>query len=245
MVMDSIPMMNPVEDAAGLNIEISRRSFRERGSSWDQILDEDGAAPNIYQSMLCYVRMFLGKPHPAVGRKGPVCPFVPKSLQLDAVRMSVVRTADVPSNELRATLTQLLLDFLPKFEALEPSKGRQRQYKTVILIFPDISLADAVDVIDGAQVDAKVHFVAKGIMVGEFHAANNAAGLRNPDFYPLRTPHPCLAIRYMVPGDFVFMNLDNYPVDLRRKFLTSFLEVFGEEDRPETRDARSQLQALG
>jgi len=81
-------------------------------------------------------------------------------------------------------------------------------------------------------------------MVGEFHAANNGTGLRNSGFYPLRTPHPCLAIRHMVPGDYVFMTLDNYAVDLQRKFLASFLEVFGEEDRAETKDARSKLQAL-
>jgi len=40
------------------------------------------------------------------------------------------------------------------------------------------------------------------------------------------------------------MTLDNYAEDLQRKFLASFLEVFGEEDRAETRDARSKLQVL-
>merc|ERR1719409_2402306 len=134
----------------------------------------------------------------------------------------------------------MLVDFLPTFEQLEPKTGRQRQYKTCIFIFPDIQLADACDIIDGAQMDAKPNFVARGLMVGEFHAANNSSGLRNPNFFPLRTPFPSLAIRHMVPGDFVFMTLENYPVELQRNFLQSFLAVFGEEDRPETRDARER-----
>ena len=58
-------------------------------------------------------------------------------------------------------------------------------------------------------------FVERGLMIGEFHSANNATGLRNTSFYPLRTPYPCLAVRHMVPGDFVFMTLDAYEPDLQ------------------------------
>ena len=64
------------------------------------------------------------------------------------------------------------------------------------------------------QKELKPFFVEKGLMIGEFHMANNMStkpltniqinyfyligGLRNPNFYPLRTPYPCLAMRYMV-----------------------------------------------
>ena len=37
---------------------------------------------------------------------------------------------------------------------------------------------------------------------------NNCPGLRNSNFYPLRTPFPCLAMRHMVPTDIAFMALD-------------------------------------
>lgn len=127
---------------------------------------------------------------------------------------------------------------------MAPTTGRQRQFKTIVFIFPDISLADAHDLIDGTQADVKAQFVARGLMVGELHAANNASCLRNSEFFPLRTPHPCLAIRHMVPGDFVFMTLEHYAPDLQREFLTSFLSVFGEEDGQEVRDARARLKLL-
>merc|ERR1719203_801606 len=39
----------------------------------------------------CYLREFLAKPHPLVGRKGPVCPFVPGSLRQNAMYLSVLK----------------------------------------------------------------------------------------------------------------------------------------------------------
>ena len=63
-------------------------------------------------------------------------------------------------------------------------------------------------------------------MLGEFHKRNNASGLRNVDFYPLRTPTPALAIRKIVPTDFVFLDMDKYDAGTRVDFLTSYLVQF-------------------
>jgi len=56
---------------------------------------------------------------------------------------------------------------------------------------------------------------------------NNSPGLRSASFFPLRTPAPALAIRHMVPTDIAFMNLDSYSVERRKRFLSSFIGVFG------------------
>lgn len=89
-----------------------------------------------------------------------------------------------------------------------------------------MSLANAPNLIDGVQLALKPQFVAKGLMIGEFHLANNATGLHNNNFYPLRTPYPSLAIRNMVPADLVFLSLDQYPPALRVNFLESYLSNF-------------------
>ena len=75
----------------------------------------------------------------------------------------------------------------------------------------------------------KPFYVRQGLMLGEFHNRNNSPGLRNKNFYPLRTPLPCLAIRHMVPTDIAFLDVDSYELDLRIAFLQSFLKVFGDE----------------
>lgn len=240
-VMSSIPMDDKAtsEDAGAL--ERRRSSFlvgaEGLGSASRQTCTE-------YQHMLCYVREFLAKPHPVVGRPGPVCPFVPKSLKLNVIKFSVVRTAHISAHKLCAEFAQLLVDLIPRFEAMEPTTGRQQKFKVVILVFPDVSIEDAADIIDGAHAIAKPHFVPRGLMAGGLHSASNWPGLHNPGFFPLRTPHPCMLLRHMVPEDYVFMTLDAYPPDEQRRFLESFLGIHGDEDRAETRDAREKLQAL-
>uniref|UniRef100_A0A7S2G6L9 DUF6875 domain-containing protein n=1 Tax=Florenciella parvula TaxID=236787 RepID=A0A7S2G6L9_9STRA len=142
-------------------------------------------------------------------------------------------------NQTRKHMADLLTDFAPRFEKLEPSEGKIRQYKTAIFIFPDIEAEDAHETVDYVQAQVKRMFVERGLMIGEFHSANNATGLRNTSFYPLRTPYPCLAVRHMVPGDFVFMTLDSYDIDLQVKLLQGFLEVFGDEGhRKEVKEAK-------
>jgi len=81
-------------------------------------------------------------------------------------------------------------------------------------------------------------------MLGEFHMRNNQPGLRNDDFFPLRTPIPCLAVRHMVPTDLAFLNVERYELTLRIKFLTSFLAVFDGDlfaERDEIIQARKYL----
>ena len=68
--------------------------------------------------------------------------------------------------------------------------------------------------------------------------------MRNADFYPLRTPTPCIAIRHMVPTDLAFMSLDKYPVALRRQLLTAFLGVFSASIKASERDAVDSAQAM-
>ncbi len=61
-------------------------------------------------------------------------------------------------------------------------------------------------------------------MIGEFHLRNNASGLHNPHFYPLRAPFPSLVIRHMAPTDLVFLKAEMYSPELRIRFLESYIE---------------------
>ena len=71
---------------------------------------------------------------------------------------------------------------------MEPIKGAARAFKAAIFIFPDISLDQTTECIDGVQEICKPFYVRQGLMLGEFHLRNNSTGLRNQHFYPLRTP---------------------------------------------------------
>lgn len=233
----SVPMDRPSSDVDRLDLQLPRKRLQ----TWD--FQDD--APNAYQAMCCYAREFLAKPSPHVGRSGPVCPFVPKALKLQCFWIGQVRTSHVKQEDLHRELCKLILDFLPVYHALEPTIGKERKYKTVVFVFPDISTEDAPKFIDDAQLYVKHTVVAQGLMVGEFHALNNATASRNKGFYPLRTPHPALVVRRMVPIDYQFMVYDKYPVPLQVQFLNAFLAEFGDEDITEVRNARDRLISLG
>jgi hypothetical protein len=179
------------------------------------------------ETMQCYIREFLAKPNPKVGRKGPTCPFVPTSLKLDLISLAIIRKNEIPTVE---SLEEIVMSLRTKFTTLPPLTGNQAQYKAIILVLPDISLDDAPVWIDGLQKKLKPEFVKDGIMLGEFHLRNNATGLHNTSFYPLRTPYPALAIRYMVPSDIVFLNDSDISRENRRSMIERYLEKFGDTE---------------
>jgi len=155
-----------------------------------------------------------------LGRKGPTCPFVPKALKISSMRLAVIRSGAAPS---MAEMSELVSGFIDVFERLEPTSGPQAVFKALLLLFPDVPLESAPMLIDGTQAMLKEAFVEKGLMLGEFHLANNSSGLHNPQFYPLRTICPTLAIRHMVPQDLVFLTGDQYPPARRIAFLRSYV----------------------
>ena len=165
-----------------------------------------------------WARAYLSRPHPELGRPGPVCPYVPGSLR--AQRFWV--TACGGTRPDRQAAIKTVLAYRDWFLSLEPRDGGASRLKTILVLFPDVSLADAPAVIDGAQRVLKPHFVREGLMVGEFHPVPpRTPGLWNHAFRPLRSPVPLLAMRHMVSSDLPFLIDD-------RESLAAYLRRFSE-----------------
>lgn len=152
-------------------------------------------------------------------------------------------------------MARLVGRFASSFDLLDPTPqagGRNSLSKAVVLIFPQMCDEDGEIFIDVVQNRCKVNhttaitrpsyaltaatchssaspsqpqFVTRGLMLGELHRFNKSPGLRNPGWYPLRTPFPALAIRPMVPSDLPFLSMDKYPPAQRVAFLKAFLKV--------------------
>jgi len=165
-----------------------------------------------------WVKNFLGKPHPEVGRKGPVCPFVPVSVELDSIWMTMVEGA-TPSFE---SISEIITSYSDVFLNTEPKSGPEAINKAIMVVFPNLGEEGAA-IVDEVQFKLKRLFVEKGLMLGEFHAFNEGEGLRNPEFRPLRSPIPMLVIRQMVDSDLPFLLRDMYSADDRASFLRSYL----------------------
>lgn len=165
-----------------------------------------------------WAREYLCRPHPDLGRKGPVCPFVQGAMDRGTFFVAVYRGSVLNP----ADLNDELLIYRDWFQALPPTDGPAAQFKTILLILPDVSGPAANAMVDAIQQQLKPRYVADGLMIGEFHdGPPNKGGLWNPDFRPLRSPLPLLAIRRMVPSDFPFLAHDP-------AFLTAYLRLFGD-----------------
>lgn len=75
-VVNELPFMD-VMSSESESKDTESKTTRVRSQTWDSSL-----GPNEYQTILCYVKNFLAKAHPAVGRSGPVCPFVCSVLEV-------------------------------------------------------------------------------------------------------------------------------------------------------------------
>jgi uncharacterized protein DUF6875 len=175
--------------------------------------------------ILDWIRKFLAHPHPELGRHGSVCPFVPVALGLDTIWMAEVAESR-PSFE---RISEIITEYRNVFLETEPKSGPEAMNKAFLVVFSSVTSngAEGAAVIDKVQASLKKYFVEMGLMLGEFHAANESPGLRNPDFRPLRSPIPMLAIRHMVESDLPFLIRASYPPPLRSAFLRSYLFRMG------------------
>lgn len=206
-------------------------------SSSRQLPKEIAQNLQFYEPIIHYIKNFLAKSHPELGRTGPVCPFVPRSLVTDKIKLKVIRnTSDM--SQVSILINKTLAEFIKEANKLN---NIDRIHLTYVLIFPDIKAEDAA-FIDILQDRAKKDFVKNGFMIGEFHKNNNTPGLRNPNFYPLRTPIPCLAIRHMVVSDILFLANEKYPSSIQKDYLKSFLERFGHLDNKEVTLAKDKIK---
>lgn len=176
------------------------------------------------RSVVDWIRAFLARPHPNLGRPGSVCPFVPIALNLNTIWMAEVET--LPSFD---HICEIITEYRSLFQTTEPTKMPEAMNKTFLVVFPSLAAsgAEGAALIDQVQAKLKRHFVEIGLMLGEFHPANETPGLRNPQFRPLRSPIPMLAIRHMVESDLPFLTRSRYSPGERCAFLRSYLFRLG------------------
>jgi hypothetical protein len=169
------------------------------------------------EKVLEWAHAYLCRPHPALGREGPVCPYTEPSLERALFWLTFYSGREPASDDVAAVVTKYREWFLE----LEPADGADAQYKAILVLFPDLAPARAPRVIDAVQRASKPELVADGLMIGQFHPGCDEPALWNRDFRPLRSPVPLLAIRHMVRTDAPFLTRD-------AGSLSAYLERFGD-----------------
>jgi hypothetical protein len=154
-----------------------------------------------FQQVVDWARTYLCQPHPELGRAGPVCPFVATSLKQGLFWLTTYPGCRPTPAEIAVVAAKYREWFLE----LNPVFGKETEYKAILILFPDLPPDEASTIVDGVQAALKAEFIARGLMIGQFHGTCDYPALWNRQFHPLRSPVPLLAIRYMVPTDAPFL----------------------------------------
>ncbi len=168
------------------------------------------------EKIVLWAHEYLSRPHPFLGREGPVCPYAQAAMGKALFLLTVCPGRDFDEE----TIAETVMKYRDWFLEIQPQSGADALYKTILILFPDLPLSQVPRLIDQTQKRLKPEYVKKGLMIGEFHSLPpEKSGLWNQDFRPLKAPVPMLVIRHMVPTDFPFLKED-------RQFMSAYLNIY-------------------
>ena len=176
-----------------------------------------------------WIDAYVVKPHKDLGRAGPVCPFVPGSLERKTLWLAPERTAHRDVSD----VVELLNGYKRLFLDAEPVDGDDAIYKVIVVVFTDLPADRAPDLFDGVLEQIAVpSYEEDGIVFGPFYEGHEGTALYNPRFRPFQSPVPFLFVRQGVIGDWKFFLDKEDWLDLwARRFGESAVHALAEELR--------------
>jgi hypothetical protein len=167
-----------------------------------------------------WARDYIASPHPDLGRKGAICPFVQKSIQLD--RLLVVVHDEVDGSSLSA-LREIILTESERFAARHPPLDPVASTAGLILAFPRLT-PERCPLLDTLQNELKTHMMQRDMMLAAFHAGSTKPAQHNAAFALYRSPVPTMVLRALDVRDIVFLrnNRDGF-LRFRARFGDQFV----------------------
>ena len=193
--------------------------------------------------MLGWVPDYLAQPHPDLGRKGAVCPFVTKTVNVDRYLIALhdeVRAAD------RAQIRDIVLSHAEGLQRHFPETDPDGAFTGLLVVFPELREPDA-PILDALQDEMKTWMMSHDTMLAACHAHSSKPAINNPGFAVFRSPLPCFIIRHMDVRDIAFLAHNGaafarYHVRFAQKFLDGKVSnEFGYVDRYNEARARFGL----
>jgi hypothetical protein len=144
-----------------------------------------------------WITTYVTQPHEElVGHAGPVCPFLPGSVERKTLWLAPERVGEANVVELMRGYKRLLL---------ERADGDDDVYDVIAVVFSDLA-AERAQVVFGEVIEqlAVPSYVEDGVLFGPYYEGNEATALYNPGFRPFESPVPFMFVRHGVVGDWKF-----------------------------------------
>ncbi|WP_051178386.1 DUF6875 domain-containing protein [Nocardia concava] len=161
-----------------------------------ELWEQQGDAAGVLTQ---WVGDHLMRPHPDLGRPGPVCPFVRHSLTRRLFWAGLAEGGDdLPVEQMNLIVD----DAFELYRQLRQQNPAEARGLTLVTVFPGLT---RYDLIDAVHRDRKTEVVSQGMMLGQFYPGCSVPGLWDRDFHPLDSPLPMLVLRAMMSTDFPFL----------------------------------------
>ena len=144
-----------------------------------------------------WIATYVTQPHEElVGHAGPVCPFLPGSVERKTLWLASERVGGANVVELMRGYKRLLL---------EQAEGDDDVYDVIAVVFSDLP-AERAQGVFGEVIEqlAVPSYAEDGVLFGPYYAGNEATALYNPGFRPFESPVPFMFVRHGVVGDWKF-----------------------------------------
>ena len=189
-------------------------------------LEADGRARNLelrdqeaLQSVAAWIRSFILEPNAELGRPGPVCPFMPTSVERQTMWLAPEQIGDGSA----ADVIALMDGYKRRLLEVGPSDGGEPDYSVITVVFTDLPADRAQGVFDDVLGQIAVpSYVEDGIVFGPFFDGNQATAIYNDGFRPFQSPVPFIFVRHGVVSDWKFF-LD------KEDWLALWARRFGEQ----------------
>lgn len=158
-------------------------------------------AAELHARITQWLHGYVAKPHPELGRDGPVCPFVQPSLRDRGLDITVSCAGSKPSAE---SLERIIRRLLRAFQR-RPWHGTNPQLHALVTVIADLT-EEQLPLLDRAHAAVKFEAVGQGLMIGQFHSRCEEPAARNPSFAVSVSPVPLIAVRRMALHDILFLH---------------------------------------
>jgi hypothetical protein len=170
----------------------------ERSGRAGALADGDREA---LQATADWIRTFVLRPHPEIGRPGPVCPYLPVSVERQELWLAAEHVGDGNVSD----VVEVVEGYKRRLLRAGTEPGDEANLRVVVVVFTDLPAERAPELFDGVVQQVSVpSYVEDGIVFGPYYAGNQATAVYNNGFRPFESPVPFLFVRHGVVGDWKF-----------------------------------------
>jgi hypothetical protein len=164
-----------------------------------------------------WITTFILEPNDELGRSGPVCPYMPTSVERHRMWLAPEHIGEGNA----AHVIDVVNDYKRRLlEADSSGGGGDINYDVVTVVFTDLTADRAGSLFDEVLSEIAVTSYAEdGIVFGPFYNGNAGTAIYNDGFRPFQSPVPFIFVRHGVVDDWkFFVDKDDWLTLWARRF---------------------------